>query len=79
MNMTPEEFNNLGTTIQAEAIWELGTPIGERDQQTLRYVLYKLEDFVVEVCFHKVHNFILYIRGMQGAEVLQPASILQAC
>ncbi|HVZ55199.1 MAG TPA: hypothetical protein VG870_00955 [Chitinophagaceae bacterium] len=76
--MTPEEFNNLGRTIQAEALYELGTRIGEREQQGLRYVLYRIEDFVVEVCFHKVQQIILHIRGLHSMDSMERPGILQA-
>ena len=70
--MTIKEFLGSDEMEQAEALWEHGVHIGERDDEVYRYVLYQLEAFYVETWYHKEYNVIRKFRAFEDTNELAP-------
>jgi hypothetical protein len=47
--MTIEQFKRADEMEQAEALWEKGVHIAEREDEVHRFVLYQIDSFYVEV------------------------------
>lgn len=70
--MTIKDFLELDEMEQAEALWELGVHIAERDDEVYRYILYQLEAFYVETWYHKEYNVIRKFRAFDDTNELAP-------
>lgn len=55
--MTLHQFKMLDEMEQAEAIWA-GVHLNQRDDGTHTILLYKIDEFYVEVYYHKQFNAI---------------------
>ncbi len=55
--MTPEQFNDLEESEQAETVWD-GVQVAERFYRQFHVLLYKIDNLYVEVFYHEDHNYI---------------------
>ena len=69
--MTLYDFILADEMEQAEAIWS-GTHIGNREDDEHRILLYKIDEFYVEVFYNKEHNFIRKFRPFNSLNQLLP-------
>ena len=56
--MTIYEFAKLTEDEKATATWN-GTFLAHREQENIKYALYAIEDFFIEVTYEKIGNKIL--------------------
>lgn len=68
--MTIDDFLEMDEMEQAEAIWS-GKLAGSREQEVYKVLLYRIDDFYVEVYYHKEHNVIKKILPLESKEDLQ--------
>lgn len=69
--MSIYDFIKMDEMEQSEAIWS-GKLAGTREDNEYRILLYKIDDFYVEVFYHKEHNVIKRFRPFKNKEELQP-------
>lgn len=70
--MTINEFNQLNEMEQAEAIWN-GVFIDTREDKNHQILLYQIDEFYVEVYYHKELNVIRDMRTLDCTAVeLEP-------
>ncbi len=69
--MTLYQFNALDEMEQQEAVWS-GTHIGERFDQEHSILLYQIDNFYVEVFYHREHNVIRRFRSFSSVTQLEP-------
>ena len=67
--MTLDQFNRLDEMEQTEAIWS-GKHINQRDDGTHSILLYKIDDFYVEVYYHKQYNVIRKFEALSGDQLM---------
>lgn len=70
--MTLYEYNALDKPEQSESLWEFGVHIGERDENNIRYILYALDSFYVELKYNKKLNVINSSRSFSSTTQLEP-------
>jgi hypothetical protein len=68
--MTLHEFIVLNQTDQATATWK-GNFLTFREEEDYRFILYKLENFFVEVYYHKESNVIKKFKAFRAPWRLQ--------
>lgn len=56
--MTIYEFAKLTEDKKATATWS-GTFLAHREQENIKYAIYAIEDFFVEITYEKIRNKIL--------------------
>ena len=66
--MTFYQFNLLGINDQAQCTWDNGVLIGFREEGDLHMVLYRVENFYVEIQYHTSENQISFIRSFVSDE-----------
>jgi hypothetical protein len=59
------EFNQLDELEKIETFWVEGQKVGERSGKSVRYFLYQLNDFYVEVKYNMVANVIYAMRSFE--------------
>lgn len=69
--MTLYEFKQLDEMEQAEVVWD-GALIGDRQDDVYNILLYQIDNFYVEVYYHKEHEVIKKLRSFSSTEQLQP-------
>lgn len=67
--MTPEQFNYLDESEQAEVIWD-GKHIADREDKEYSILLYQCDDLYIEVYYHKEHNVIKKFHAFSRPELL---------
>jgi hypothetical protein len=67
--MTLEQFNRSDEMEQAEAIWN-GVQVDQRDDGTHTILLYKIDNFYVEVYYHKEYNVIRKFEALTKDQLL---------
>lgn len=67
--MTLYEFNVLSENKKAEATWD-GVFLMSRENGTLKYSLYSISDFFVEVAYDNINNKIVGFQGFITKELL---------
>jgi hypothetical protein len=70
--MTMQEFLEGDEMEQAEALWEYGVHIAEREDEVHRFILYQLNAFYVEAWYHKEYNVLRKFNVFDDMEQLQP-------
>ena len=70
--MTLYQYNSLDELEQSEVLWEHGVHIGERDDNTFRYVLYSLDSFYIELKYNRELNVINGSRSFSSTSQLEP-------
>lgn len=70
--MTIAQFNSADEMEQAEALWEKGVHIAEREDEVHKFILYQLDSFYVETWYHKEYNVIRKFRTFEDTEELTP-------
>jgi hypothetical protein len=70
--VTLYEFNALSETDQGIALWDRGVHLTERSDHIFTYVLYQLDNFYVEVWYHRDFNAIQRFRPFNSMTALQP-------
>lgn len=69
--MTIYQFTMLDEMEQQEAIWE-GKPMGTREDNEHKILLYKIDSFYVEVYYHKEYNVIRKFHPFDDSRLLAP-------
>lgn len=67
--MTLAQFNSADEMEQAEAIWS-GVQLNQRDDGIYTILLYKIDDFYVEVYYHKQYNVIRKFEALYEYELM---------
>jgi hypothetical protein len=70
--MTLHEFKLLDLNEQAQATWDLGTLMGCREDGEHHMVLYRVDDFFIEIHYHTEQNEITAIESFISEERLNP-------
>lgn len=70
--MKLSDFLELDEMEQAETLWDKGVHIGERDDAVYRYILYQVDGFYVEACYHKEYNVLRQLHVFDDTEGLEP-------
>jgi hypothetical protein len=70
--MTIKDFLQADEMEQAEALWEKGVHIAEREDEVHRFILYQLDAFYVEAWYHKEYNVLRKFNVFDDLEQLQP-------
>ena len=70
--MTLYEFKQLTSNEQAQTTWDNGVLIGFREETELHMVLYRIENFYVEICYHTNLNEITAIKSFISDAPLGP-------
>jgi hypothetical protein len=65
-------FNVLSENEQAETLWEIGVYLTEREDRLFKYALYQIDNFYVEVWYHKEFNAIQRLRSFSSTIQLEP-------
>jgi hypothetical protein len=68
--MTLYQFNALDEMEQAEALWDKGVHIAERNDEEHNILLYQIDNFYVEVYYHREYNIISRLRAFSSTEQL---------
>jgi hypothetical protein len=66
------QFKALKLDEQAQCTWDHGILIGFREEGHLHMVLYRIENFYVEIQYHTSENEITFIKSFVSDEPLQP-------
>lgn len=69
--MTLYQFKVLNLDEQAQCTWDCGTLIGFREEDHLHMVLYRIDNFYVEIQYHTNQNEIVAIKSFISDESLQ--------
>jgi hypothetical protein len=64
------EFQALSKEKQVEALWHLGIPVSEREDDKYMYVLYSTDSFYVELKYYG--DLLVSIGGFKNTEPLDP-------
>lgn len=70
--MTIHEFKLLDETEQAEALWDRGVHINERQVGLFKIALYQIDAFYVEVFYHTGYNVIQGMSSFSNVAQLEP-------
>jgi hypothetical protein len=70
--MTLYEFKLLDINDQAQKTWDMGVLLGYREDGQHHMVLYRVEDFYVEIIYDSEKNEIAGIKSFISEEPLQP-------
>jgi hypothetical protein len=70
--MTLDNFNALDVTSQVDYTLRYGTRIGERTCDDRRMLLFRLDNFFVEIVHETVSRDIIKIGGFEHEILLQP-------
>jgi len=70
--MTLYEFKALSMNEQAETTWHQGVLLGFREQDDRHMVLYRIDNFFVEIQYHTLQNEITHIVSFISDEPLKP-------
>jgi hypothetical protein len=70
--MTFINYNKLEELQQAEAAWNKGVLLAEREEDFHKIMLYQLEDFYIEVTWHSHFNVILKVCSFNTTDHLDP-------
>jgi hypothetical protein len=70
--MTLYEFKLLDEKELAEALWDRGVHIGERQEGLFKIALYQIDAFYAEVFYHAGYNVIQGIRSFSNVDELEP-------
>jgi hypothetical protein len=64
------EFQSLTRENQVEALWHLGVPVSEREDENYLYVLYSIGSFYVELKY--CGDMLISISGFKNTDHLDP-------
>ena len=64
--MTPENFDELDLNQQAEVLCSNGMRMRKRTIGRIEVVLYRVNDFYVEVFYHRIKKNIIAIRRLRS-------------
>jgi hypothetical protein len=70
--MTIGQYNNLEELQQAEAAWNKGVLIAEKNEPFHKIRLYQLHNFYIEVTWHMHFNVILKVKCFSDTDHLKP-------
>jgi hypothetical protein len=70
--MTLNEFKLLDLNEQAQATWDHGILMGFREDPEYHMVLYRIDDFYIELHYHTSQNEITAIESFISEERLTP-------
>jgi len=70
--MDIREFNFMDGMAKTEALTAEGVFLAERNDGCFRISLYQVNDFYVEIYYHKTRNFYICIRSFEGVSELFP-------
>ena len=70
--MTLYEFKHLNINAQAQTTWDSGVFIAFREEGDEQLILYRIENFYVEVRYHSNQNQIRGIKSFISDAPLQP-------
>jgi len=70
--MTLYQFNALSEEEQANLLWDKGVHIAHRSDETIKYILYQLDAFYIEVWYAYEDNNILKFRTFSSTDALEP-------
>jgi hypothetical protein len=68
--MILHEFKALPKEGQIEALWHLGIPVSERDDDRFLYVLFCLDSFYVELKYYG--DLLINLYAFKNTEPLEP-------
>ena len=70
--MTLYQYNLLGEAEQLERLWNEGVFLMYREQLPLKYGLYQLQSFYIEVKYHSEDNALQGLRTFISTNQLEP-------
>ena len=70
--MTIHEFNMLDTSQQGQILWQYGTHLSDRNNRLSSMMLYQIDAFYVEVCFHRKKSNPIKFKSFTSTNQLQP-------
>ena len=70
--MTLYEFKQLNTDDQAQTTWDCGVMVGDRVEGDRHMILYRMENFYVEIQYDSTKNDIAAIISFTSDGPLQP-------
>lgn len=70
--MKYRDFNTLEEWDQADAAWNKGVLLAEREENFHTIALYQLDGFYIEVTRHTHFNVILKVRSFRDTANLEP-------
>jgi len=70
--MTFQQYDKLEELQQAEAAWNKGVLLAEREVEFHKIMLYQLHEFYIEVTWHRHFNVILKVCCFRDIEHLEP-------
>ena len=70
--MTLYEFKSFDINKQADITWENGVLLGFREEDNHHMILYRIENFYVEIQYHTNQNEILQIKSFISEGPLNP-------
>jgi hypothetical protein len=69
--MTLYQYLQLNTFEQANALWDEGKFLAQRQDEVNKYALYELGDFFVEVTYSDTDNKILTFKPFKSMTILE--------
>ena len=70
--MTLHQFNNLGRDEQTKTVYSNGEYLNDREETEFTVVLYKLNNFFVELYYHEIEcDPVVFKSFMQAAQLHQ--------
>ena len=70
--MTIQEFNMLDAHQQGQTLWRYGTHLSDRNTNRYSMMLYQIDAFYVEVCFHRKKEEFIAFKTFTGTSQLNP-------
>ena len=70
--MTLYQFNLLDEREKTVLLWEKAVQLGERSDAEHRITLYQIDNFYVEVFYHKEYNVLRRMRSFNHVDQLRP-------
>lgn len=70
--MTIHEFNMLDAHQQGQTLWRYGTHLSDRSNNRYSMMLYQIDAFYVEVCFHRKKKAATRFKTFTCTSLLQP-------
>jgi hypothetical protein len=68
MIITLYQFILLNDIEQAETLWEHGVMISERKEGDIRYILYQIDKFYIEVQYHTEQNVVMKLLPIENTD-----------
>ncbi|MGN6294517.1 MAG: hypothetical protein ACTHMV_17340 [Chitinophagaceae bacterium] len=70
--MTFQQFNRLSAVEQEIAVWYIGVAVADRIEGDIRYLLFQLDSFYIEITYVINLNSITRILAFDDMELLEP-------